>query len=105
MIHKIIEVGITSTMKKDSLLSLPTIDELKSNLPEKLQLELGKYNLPLPTYQELNFVFSNQCWGKTVILSKEIIDEFTVGKFIQIFGPSLWKISPFQEELPNETSF
>lgn len=102
MIHKVTEVGISSTMKRDTLPSLPTAEEIKSSLPERLQKELSGYELDLTTYQELAFIFQHQLWGRTVILQKEQVEEFLVGKMVQIIGNSLWRFQTFQEEMGNE---
>jgi hypothetical protein len=102
MVHKVTEVGVSSTMKRDALASLPTAEEVKSNLPKKLLTELTGYELELPTLQEMAFIFEHKLWGRFVILQKEEIDGFVVGKTIQIIGESLWRFNKFQEEMENE---
>jgi hypothetical protein len=63
---------------------------------------LSGYELELTTYQELAFIFQHQLWGRTVILQKEQVEEFLVGKMVQIIGNSLWRFQTFQEEMGNE---
>ncbi len=103
MVHKVTEVGISSTLKRDTFMALPTIEELRNTLAEKLQKELSGYELDLPTVQEIVFIFQHQLWGRTVILQKEQVEEYLVGKMLQIIGISLWRIQTFQEEIGNES--
>lgn len=103
VVHKVTEVGLSSTLRRDNLPSLPTLDEVRNTLPEKLQKELGGYELDLATYQELAFVFRHQLWGKVIILQKEQVEEFLVGKMIQIIGSSIWRFQTFQEEMEDES--
>lgn len=102
MVHKVTEVGVSSTLKRDTFMALPTIDELRNALPERLQKELSGYEVEIPTLQEILFIFQHQMWGKTVILQKEQVEEYLVGKVLQIIGVSLWRIQTFQEEIGNE---
>lgn len=101
-IHKVTEVGISSVLSKDSLASLPKIDEIKTSLQEKLVKVLESYDCELPTYQEVQFIIEHQLWGRTVILSKEVLDGMLLGKYLLIIGETLWKVNSFQEELKND---
>lgn len=101
-IHKVTEVGTSTILNKDDLPSLPTKEELKETLPEKIAEMLEKYNCELPTYQEVAFIFENHLWGRSVILTKDVVDNIKMGKYLTIFGETLWKINNFQEELNNE---
>jgi hypothetical protein len=101
-IHKVTEVGISSVLSKDNLASLPKIDEIKTSLQEKLVKVLESYDCELPTYQEVQFIIEHQLWGRTVILSKEVLDGMLLGKYLLIIGETLWKVNSFQEELKND---
>lgn len=99
VIHRVTEIGISTILRKDELQSLPTIEDINTSIPTKITEILEKYNCILSTYQEVAFIFEHKMWGKIVILSKELIESNTmVGKYIQILGDSLWKISSFEEE-------
>ena len=56
-IHKVTEVGVSEKLKRESSPALPDIEEIKTNLPDKLVELLVRYNLDLPTWQEVQFVF------------------------------------------------
>jgi len=98
LIHKVLEVGHSQLMKKESLSSIPTIKEIKSQLPEKLIDLMYPYNLDLATWQEIQWIYNNFMWGKSVILSKETIDGIQTGKFIQFFSEINWRINSFTLE-------
>lgn len=99
MVHKVTEVGVSSTMKKDTLPALMTVEDIKSSLPEKLLAELEKHELSLPTYQEVAFIREHKLWGRSVLLTKDEIDGVLVGKALQIIGETLWRVTQFQEEI------
>jgi len=99
MVHKVTEVGISSTMKKDALPALMTVEDIKSSFPEKLLAELEKHELSLPTYQEVAFIREHKLWGRSVLLTKDEVDGILVGKAIQIIGETLWRVTQFQEEI------
>lgn len=98
IVHRITEVGTSIALNRDDLPSLPSLDEIKSGLPEKITSILEKYNTKLPTYQEVAFIFEHKMWGRMVILDKEVLDGMVVGKYLLIIGETLWKVSGFEEE-------
>lgn len=97
-LHKIIEIGKSEKLKKESSPALPDIEEIKTTLPEKLVGLLLKYNLDLPTWQEIKFVYDNELWDKPIILQKEIENKETFGKYLLLVGKTLWKIENFSSE-------
>lgn len=102
LVHKVVEVGVSVVMKRDDLPSITTLDDVKSGLPERLVSILVKHECELPTYQEVMFILEHQMWGRSVILTKEVLDGFMVGKYLLILGDSLWKLNSFQEEVGKE---
>ena len=94
-IHKVTEVGISTKLKKEESGLLPNIDEIKTSLPEKLLQLLIKYDLDLPTWQEIEFIFNNEMWNRLVILYKETEGNETCGKYLLIVGKTLWKVESF----------
>lgn len=99
IIHKVTEIGVSTILRKEEMPSLITIEEIKSCLPESLLKLLSNYNLPLHTWQEINFIIENEFWAKRpVILSKEEVDGVTSGKYLMIIGKELYQIKPFTRE-------
>lgn len=97
VIHKVVEACVSSTLKRDNLPSLTTMEELLDALPEKLRKELDKYKSDLPTIQEITWIREHQAWGRSVILAKDEVDGILVGKALLLLGETLWKIQSFQD--------
>jgi hypothetical protein len=98
IIHKILEIGYSQIMKKEQLSIIPTIPEIKSQLPDKLVDLISSYNLDLSCWQEIQWIYNNEVWGRGVILSREEIDGVQTGKHIQFFGETNWRINSFTLE-------
>lgn len=94
-IHKVIEINTSKQLPKENSRLLPSLDEIKESIPEKTRKIIESYTLDLPTWQELEFIYENEKWGKSIILFKEEDDGKTVGKYIVILGKTLFKIEKF----------
>ena len=97
-IHKVTEVGVSEKLKKETVASLPDIQEIKSTLPEKLVSLLEKYKLQLPTWQEIKFLYENEKWERAIILSREQENNEISGKYLVLYGKTLWKIDGYSSE-------
>lgn len=99
-VHKVIEVQESQTIAKESHPTIETLEEIKQSLKvenEKLASMLDVYEIELPTYQEIKFIFNNEDWGKSVVLFKEQLEtkgEYA-GKQLLIFSKNLFKIESF----------
>lgn len=104
-VHKVTEIGVSSKLPtEDSDSLVQTIEEIQASLPEKLVslLTAGgtKYNMlvdNLPTWQEIQFHYNNELWGKPTIIAKTV-DKKTAaisGKLLLLAGKTLWTIQPF----------
>lgn len=98
VIHKVTEVTKSEILKKEHMPSILTIDEIKGNLPEKLVVGLSTYELDLHQWQEIKWILDNEGWGRSVILTKEVTEGVTTGKYIQIIGTTLWKFGSFSRD-------
>lgn len=97
-IHKVTEVGLSQKLKRETIATLPDIEEIKSSLPEKLVSLVEKYKLTLPTWQEIKFVLENEKWERPIILQKEQEGEEVFGKYLVLYGKTLWKVDSFSSE-------
>jgi len=97
-IHRVNEVGLSKILNKDSMTSVPTIEDIKSTMSEKLIAILERHECDLPTWQEVEFIVQNSLWGRTVILSKERDGELVFGKYMTILSETLQKIESFERE-------
>lgn len=98
LIHKIFEVGLSQTLKKESMLTLPTIDDIKHGLPDWIVGLLELHDCDLHIYQEAEFIIANQMWGRFVVLAKERDDTMLLGKLVQILGDDLYKVETFERD-------
>lgn len=97
-IHKVLEVGQSIQTPKESISILPKIEEIKTQLPKQLVDILESYKCELHVWQELKFIFDEQKWGKTVLLTKETDGDFSVGKYVLVFGTNFFKVDSFSTE-------
>jgi len=95
-IHRIKEIGVSDILNKDTMLSLPTLEEIKMGLPEKLVIIMERNECELHTWQEAKFIIDNKMWGQTLILVKENDGGNTVGKFLIILDRDVYKLETFE---------
>lgn len=96
VIHKIIEIGKSEIINKESMLSLQTKEDIKTILPDWLSKILERHDCELVTWQEAKFVYENQKWGHPIILAKERDGDTIIGKYLLIMGNNLHKIEGFE---------
>jgi hypothetical protein len=97
-IHKVTEVGVSQKLKRETIATLPDIEEIKSSLPERLVALVEKYKLSLPSWQEIKFVLENEKWERPIILQREEEGEDVYGKYLVFYGKTLWKVDNFSSE-------
>jgi hypothetical protein len=94
-IHKVIEIGVSKQLPKESSNLLPNLIEIKQSIPENVRAIAESYKVDLPTWQEIQFIYENEKWGRKVILFKEEDDGKIIGKMLLILGKSIFKIENF----------
>lgn len=97
-IHKVTEVGVSEKQRRETAPTLPSIEEIKTNLPDKLVELLSKYQIDLPTWQEIRFFYDNEKWGRPIILHREEDGGERFGKYLLLVGKTLWTIDSFSTE-------
>ena len=96
-IHKIVEVFLSKTLPRETIAALPKKQEIKLSIPEEISNILETYNCDISVWQEVEFIFANQQWGKMVILKKDQEEDCVSGKLLLIIGEKLFKIESFSE--------
>lgn len=99
--HRVLEVGQSETLKREILNSLPEIDDYKPSLPNWLVAILEKYECELHVWQEAEFIYRNEQWGKFVIIAKEREGDVVLGKLLRILGKNVHKIDTFEQNNPS----
>lgn len=98
VVHRVIEVGQSRIIKKESLPSLVSIEDFKATLPPKLIGILEIHDCPLALWQEADFILKNKLWGRGFILAKESDGSTLIGKYVVILGEALFDIKAFERE-------
>jgi len=92
-IHKVVEIGKSEFTGRDESHALLTIEDIKLSIPSDIRDILDDYRLELPYWEEVAFIYENQRWGSTVILSSEEEEPgVKVTKTIKFIGPGSAKI-------------
>jgi hypothetical protein len=94
-IHKIKEVNESVLIRRETMPSIPTIDDIKTTVPEHYSNILASYECELPTWQELKFILENSIWGAKILLSRDEVEETITGKFLLVLGNDLYKVDSF----------
>jgi len=98
IIHRVKEVGVSITIKKEEMRSLTTIEDLETQVPKWLANILKSHDCDLHVWQEAKFIYDNELWGRFIVLSKDHEDEVVIGKLCQILGKTLHKIEVFDRD-------
>ncbi len=97
-IHRILEVGVSETLPKETSLALPNIDDIRVGLPDRLSDLLQRHGCELHTWQEVEYILNKELWGTPVILSKERIKDTVTGKYVLILGKTLFRVDSYTRE-------
>jgi len=77
---------------KEAMLSILTIDDIKSGINQSLVSILERHNCDLPTWEHTQFVIENKRWGDFIILTSDLEDDNRIIKYVRILGESLFKV-------------
>lgn len=99
IIHKITDICTSEIINKDDVGSLQTIDDIKICLPEKLLKILDKYEIDLPTWQQIEFVLNNEQWMFPILLVSDTIDNVVQCKCLIFYSKDLFKIEQITKDI------
>lgn len=96
IIHKVIDVCKSQIMNgREEMRSIPSIDEIKLSLPERLTAIMESHNLELPHWEHAKFILDNERWGETITLSSDVIDNEKQIKYVKIISSSLFSVEHY----------
>jgi len=100
IVHKVIDFCRSEiVVGKESMMSIMTIDDIKTSLSENIVNILEINQADLPTWEMVKFIIENQQWGNIAVLTTDSDDEtLKQGKYIQIVGEKLAKVESFVRE-------
>ena len=86
-LHEISEIGVSSLIPgKDQTRVTVTKKDLSFNLPDKISKILHQYDCDISSWEHVIDIIEEKRWGEHVILSREIINEKTNVKVMEILN-------------------
>lgn len=98
IIHKVTDVCRSEVVPREAMGSLPTADDIKVGLPQRLVSLLETADVDLSAWEQAQFIFENQAWGDFVILTTDEEDGMKQGKYVRIMGENMFKVESFTRE-------
>lgn len=99
VIHKVTDVCKSEVMtNREDMGSIVTINDIKMGLPGNLINILESSDVDLPTWEFASFIYENKRWGEFVVLTTDSENGTRQGKYVQILGESMFKVSSFSRE-------
>jgi hypothetical protein len=98
IVHRVLEVGKSETLRKESSKFLEDEDDIRPDLPAWLIGVLEQHSCEVHVWQEARYIFENKMWGRFIVLDKEREDDVVMGKVCQILGDNLHKVSTFERD-------
>lgn len=86
-LHEITEVGVSRLIPgKDQTKVTVNKKDLSFNLPHKIKEVLYQYNCDISSWEHAIDIIEEKRWGETIVLNREIINEKTNVKIMEILG-------------------
>ena len=98
IIHKVTDVCRSEVVPRESMGSIPTIDDIKASLPPQLANLLESNDVDVSTWEMAQFIIENKQWGNFVVLSTDEEDGMRQGKYVRILSETLYKVETFMRE-------
>ena len=99
VIHKIVDICKSEIIQhKEEMISIVNIEDIKHSIPQNLSKILESNMADLPTWEAAQFYYDNKLWGNFVVLNSDYEGESRQGKYVQIIGENLFKVSNFSRE-------
>lgn len=96
IVHKVVDICKSEIITgKESSVSILSIEDIKSSLPQNLAGILERHNVELPTWEYAQFIIENKLWGEFLILAKEEEKGIKQGKYVRVMSETFFKIETF----------
>ena len=84
IIHKVVDLCRSEIITgKEELRSITSIDDIKLTLSEDICKLLDIYNVDLPTWEHVQFIFDQKKWSSHAVLTRDVMESETQGKMLQ----------------------
>ena len=99
VIHKVTDVCKSEILQtRESMSSLLTVNDIRTGLPANLVMILDTNVADLPTWEAAQFIYENKQWGSFTVLTVDTDSDTRQGKYLQILGENMFKVSTFSRE-------
>lgn len=95
ILHHVIDFCKSEITTKENARSLSTIEDVSISLSDSVVQLLKSNNADLATFQEVAFIMENSIYNKKILLEKETVDGYVVGKFLSLQESGRLKVEPF----------
>jgi hypothetical protein len=93
-LHKVTEIGNSEFVPgKDEIATTITKDDISNNIPQKYVNLLNNYGCDISSWEHVEDVINEKRWGETIVLSRDIVNEKTSVKILEIISKDNFKIS------------
>ncbi len=96
IIHKVYDFCKSEIVEgQENIRTLRTIDDISLGLDQDLVSLLKSSNADIATFKEVEFIFENNIYNKKILLEKENVDDYVVGKFLTFLESGRFRVEPF----------
>lgn len=95
-VHKVYDICKSEiVVGRDEVKSSLKIEDFKYSMPSQLFELLLQYNKELPDFEQSQFIFDNELWDSTIVLSREDLGTHVQGKILRFVGKEKFRIESF----------
>lgn len=98
IVHCVTEINRSDVVPREAMNSIPSIDDIRASLPQRLADLLEQNGADLPTWEMAQFIVDNKQWGGFVVLSTDEEGGLRQGKYVRIIGENLLRVETFTRE-------
>lgn len=94
--HKVYDICKSEILTgKDEVSSTLRIEDFKFSIPSDLYELLNHYKKDLPDYELSQFIIDNKMWDKTIVLTREELDDHVQGKIVRFLSETRFRIESY----------
>ena len=98
IIHRVKDLCVSEIVRgKEQLASIPSISDIKLELPQSLSELLSSYNADITIWQHAQFILRHQKWGDKIIIQREEDEDGALGKILTFVSENRFRMEPFEE--------
>jgi len=99
VIHRVTEINRSEVVSgREDMRSIPTIDDIKLDMPPRLADLLETNSADLATWEAVQHVLETKQWGSFAVLTTDEEVGLRQGKYVRIMGENLFKVETFERE-------